>query len=659
MPSRTGALARMTAREVPLGKDISGALAVSARGSRLEYIPALDGIRALAVGLVMAYHLDLSIVRGGFLGVDLFFVLSGFLITTLLLREYGRSGRIDLRAFWMRRARRLLPALFLLLAAVAIAAGRASAYEQGGLRWDLLSALGYVANWRFIAGGQSYFQQFVAPSPVRHLWSLSIEEQFYVIWPLLTLAALWFASKAKRAGILVIGLLGLAIAASGVSLAVAYNEADPSAAYFATHTRAHELLIGAAGCVLVERSIWVRNAVGRIAPLLAVLGLAAILAFGVLLSDASSLYYFGGSTIFALAALAAILGISTRQDGNWAAAFMSLRPLPAIGAISYGLYLWHWPLFNWLTTESTGLSGPALDATRVLATLVVATGSFVIVERPIRQGHLGRWRIGLRATVAGAVSAALMLAILTLVETRGARPIPEFVDNNRQILVVNAPHSIGAWAIVGDSTAMALYPGLAVEAADRSRTLVVAAFPGCPVGQAERVDADGQPFPWGATCPPAVRTGYRTAVERFDPSLVFWLSSTDRYSIRVGGQTLAAGTDAWREALFADWTRALGTLTSNGAHVVLILPMHRQGADPRDTGGQNPLRTIYRQWAAQHEDTITVIDPDPVVCPQAPCPSRIGNVDLYQDKVHLTHQASLIVAKELFDLLPNAIKNAS
>ncbi len=637
---------------------IPGAGAVSPRGSHLEYIPALDGLRALAVGLVMAYHLDLGIVHGGFLGVDLFFVLSGFLITTLLLREFGRSGRIDLRGFWIRRARRLLPALFLLVAAVAIAAGRASPYEQGELRWDLLSTLGYVANWRFIAGGQSYFQEFAAPSPLRHIWSLAIEEQFYVVWPLLTFAALWLASKAHRAALLVVSVLGLAIAASAVSLALTYNEADPSSAYFATHTRAHELLIGAAGCVLVERSTQVRSVLARFAPMLAYVGLAVMLAFGVLLTDASPVYYFGGSTVFALAALATILGISTRRGANHVAAFMALRPLPAIGAISYGLYLWHWPLFNWLTTESIGLSGPLLAAIRVLATLVVATASFLVVERPIRQGQLGCWRIGPRATAAGAVGAALLLATMTLIETRGALPIPEFVDNNRKVIVVSTPHADGAWAIVGDSTAMALYPGLAVEAGHRSRTLVVAAFPGCPVGQAERVDENGQPFPWGPTCPAAVRNGYRTTVERSNPSLVFWFSSTDAYSIRVGRQTLASDTDAWRQALFVDWTAALDTLTSRGARVVLILPMHFQGADPQEAGGRNPLRETYRQWAAQHEDTVTVLDPDPVVCPDAPCPARIGNVDLYADKVHLTEQASLIVAKELIDLLPEAIKSA-
>ncbi len=143
-------------------------------GGRLAYLPALDGARAIAVGLVMVYHLDLGILRGGFLGVDLFFVLSGFLITTLLIREYTERRRIDLVSFWLRRARRLLPALFLVIAAIAVWAAGSSPFERDQLRWDVLSVLGYVTNWRFIAAEQSYFQEFATPSPVQHLWSLAI-----------------------------------------------------------------------------------------------------------------------------------------------------------------------------------------------------------------------------------------------------------------------------------------------------------------------------------------------------------------------------------------------------------------------------------------------------------------------------------------------------
>ena len=619
----------------------------------IGYIPALDGARAVAVALVMAYHLDIGVLRGGFLGVDLFFVLSGFLITTLLLREFSRSARIDLAAFWMRRARRLLPALFVLLGAIALSAASFSPYERGGLRWDLLSALSYVANWRFIAAGQSYFAQFAAPSPVRHLWSLAIEEQFYLLWPLICLGALWLAKHWRAGAATMIRVLILSTFASILALALTFDRSDPSLAYFATYTRAHELLIGAAGAVLIERFDWVRHAVRRMAPSLALVGLTTVLGFGLLMPDTSSAYYFGGSAVFALGALALILGISVHGRTNPVARVLSFRPLTWIGAISYGLYLWHWPVFTWLTTESTGLTGTSLAGARVLITLLIATASFVLVETPIRRGRIGRWRIGLRVTVVGATAAALLLAGITVVQTRGGRPIPEFVSNNRKLIVSDTPDPRGTWGLVGDSTAMALYPGLAVEAARRSERLVVAAFPGCPVGSAVRVDANGQPFAFAGRCPEAVIQGHESLSASFDPAVIFWLSERDGLSIGDGDATLEAGSPGWTAASFADWDQRLETLTARGARIVLILPIHREGADPKDPGGRNPLRQVYRQWAKLHGDRVILLDPDPVVCPAGPCPSRIGNLDLYADGVHISPDASPLVAKELLDLLPS------
>ena len=160
-------------------------------GERIRYLPALDGLRAFAVLAVLGYHGGLGWLSGGFLGVDAFFVLSGFLITTLLLSEWGHRNRIALSAFWARRARRLLPALFLMLLGVALYAAFAAApNELATIRGDALSSLLYVANWHFIFSHQSYFAQFTTPSPLRHMWSLAIEEQFYLVWPLIVYGVL-------------------------------------------------------------------------------------------------------------------------------------------------------------------------------------------------------------------------------------------------------------------------------------------------------------------------------------------------------------------------------------------------------------------------------------------------------------------------------------
>src|SRR5690554_4146704 len=159
--------------------------------ARLRYLPALDGLRAFAVAGVLCYHGGLAWAQGGFLGVDLFFVLSGFLITTLLLREHEDRGAIALGAFWIRRARRLLPALGLLIVLVILYALFVAAPDElRTIRGDALATLGYVANWRFIATDDSYFALFQAPSPLRHVWSLAIEEQFYLLWPLIVYGVL-------------------------------------------------------------------------------------------------------------------------------------------------------------------------------------------------------------------------------------------------------------------------------------------------------------------------------------------------------------------------------------------------------------------------------------------------------------------------------------
>src|SRR5580698_11119409 len=218
-----------------------------------RHLPALNGLRALAVVGVVAYHLQLGWASGGYLGVDLFFVLSGFLISTLLLEEWNRSGRVDLGAFWARRAKRLLPALFLVVAALALylifngifgGPGANGLVDLSGLRGDAIWTLLYANNWHLIYAHQSYFAQFSTPSPLQHTWSLAIEEQFYLVWPLVLLLLLRFARRSWRtAGVILTVSLGLL---SSILMAVLFHPGvDPSRIYYGTDTRLFDLMAGA------------------------------------------------------------------------------------------------------------------------------------------------------------------------------------------------------------------------------------------------------------------------------------------------------------------------------------------------------------------------------------------------------------------------------
>src|SRR4051812_28799245 len=202
-----------------------------------RYRPALDGIRAVAILAVFGYHLEYRWLRGGFLGVDVFFVLSGYLITGLLLAEYQRTGRISLIGFWLRRAKRLLPALFFMIVAVAVWLHfKAAPFELPLRRRDLFWTLFYGANWHFVASGQDYFAQFASASPLRHTWSLAVEEQFYLLWPLIVLAALTGAIRRWKIGT----ICGAGIVTSAAAMILLYDPGDPSRAYYGTDTRIHQ-----------------------------------------------------------------------------------------------------------------------------------------------------------------------------------------------------------------------------------------------------------------------------------------------------------------------------------------------------------------------------------------------------------------------------------
>jgi peptidoglycan/LPS O-acetylase OafA/YrhL len=414
-------------------------------------VPALDGIRAVAVAAVLAFHGGLSWATGGFLGVDAFFVLSGYLITALLLAEWTRNGgRIDLAAFWGRRVRRLLPALLLMVTAVAIGARALLPPEEVRLlRGDGMAALFYVANWRMIFRGGDYFAQTAAPSPLEHTWSLGIEEQFYLLWPLV-LGAVLYRRRSRRSSMRaparsrvrvhlwwLVVLCSVGAVASTAALAATYSAEDPGRAYYGTDTRGAAILIGAAlAALLALRSeghteLYGESAAPATPPPVApgwrrvgLGGLAAAAAVATVwaathVSGTDEVLYHGGMAGLAIAVAVVIAHVAMVPSGL-SARLLSVPPLPALGRISYGVYLWHWPVFIAANADRTGLDGLTLFTVRCLLTVGIASLSYVLVERPI-QLRVRPGRPVLAATGAGVAVAGVAVV---LVVTTAAPPLP-------------------------------------------------------------------------------------------------------------------------------------------------------------------------------------------------------------------------------------------
>jgi peptidoglycan/LPS O-acetylase OafA/YrhL len=599
-------------------------------------------------------------LQGGYLGVDLFFVLSGYLITSLLLAETGTTGGVGLKAFWARRARRLLPALALMLVGVAFYArfvAQPSDLDQ--IRIDALATIAYVANWRFIFEHFSYWSLFTAPSPLQHTWSLAIEEQFYIVWPIV-LALI--ARRARRTGgrtmprLVFVTSTALALA-SGTWAVILYRTAGSNRVYYGTDTRAAAILLGAA---LAAWVVWRGPAATRrgraCVEVVGVLGVLFLALAWVRLSGTSPVLYRGGLFACSLAAVAVIAAVTQSSPGLLSRVFQ-LRPLVLLGMISYGVYLYHWPIFLWLD-HVTGLSGWSLFAVQIGVTLAVSIASFVAVERPIRRGAF-RWPKTL--AVVPATAAVVVLSIVTL--TSGYVPLSATVSRPDSLRDVTQPVSNTSLQparllVVGNSVAFFLAREGFEELHTRPTLSVLNdAFPICafpPEATAYRLNqSDGNQF-LALTLP--CNRGWAVGVATFRPQVVLFTMGDLLGELRDGTtgpwlRPCTSGFDDWFESSLLD---AAKVLTAYGAHLVIATSAYSQYYEaPLNRWSQTDCMNRVEHEVAKHDPrTVSVADLGHYVCPTfGHCRQTIDGVPMRPDGIHYRGRSAEAIAAWLLPQL--------
>ncbi|MSO86064.1 MAG: acyltransferase [Acidimicrobiia bacterium] len=660
----------------------------------------LDGLRAVAVYLVVVFHAGVAGWAGGFVGVDVFFVLSGFLVTRLLLKDLtSEAGRVGYGRFYARRFRRLLPAAFVVLVITALVyAALASPVEIADAVGGFKAAFLYVANWYFIDQAADYFGADLATNPVLQFWSLAVEEQFYLAWPLL-LGGLFAITRRfgraqwriRQGTILTAGILSLAWAWS-------LRNSDPSRAYYGTDARAYQLLAGALLALtpgLIGRFRRYARAAGWVA-------LAAIAGIVLVASSATNTLdpIQRGTAVTALTVVI-LIGLETTTTGpaRWG---LSLAPIVYLGKISYGTYLWHWPVIL-IITRTFGLSPWSTTAYTVVVATALASLSYQLLEHPIRLSQLlDRHRYPVIATglATSALSALLLIPnilqptttrtpITTTTATSGFIPVPSDLDysaikSNNGIKLPDClakPASACTIAtgdgasilLIGDSHAGMLIPAFLAIAEEHDLTLSVSARLACPWQRDLYVVPQNDPVARRKACERAKEDTYNRLLDELDPDVVVAMNlGYERGEMMTvlgpDGDELLSGSAELEDWIEETTTRSLAELRAGGRKVVLLDPIPYAGdgfnplsclseaevvdecryvADPT----RSSLEALYRELDAA-DDQVWSLDLDGLVCPFLPiCDPIVNGVVVNSDFTHLTSSFVKTLAPDLYEYL--------
>jgi peptidoglycan/LPS O-acetylase OafA/YrhL len=628
--------------------------------------------------LVVLYHAGLPLFGGGFVGVDVFFVLSGFLITSLLLDEHERTGRIDLLAFWARRVRRLLPASTLVLLATAV--GGVLVLEAPALRdlgGDLRWAGMFSANWTFVRQGTDYMAQERSESPLLHFWSLGVEEQFYLFWPLLLMGVALLATGRGGAGagrrrpVLLAVLVGVVLASFAVNVLV--TPVNQPLAYFGTPTRAWQLAAG--GLLAVVAPVLVGLAGGTRAALAAI-GALLLVAGVVLLEEegGGAGSYPGWPALLPTSATVLLLAAGTGGVSDPVVHALGSPVLQWFGDRSYSLYLWHWPLLV-LLPVAVGREGPWITATAVLAALGASVVTLRFVEDPVRRTAMPRrrWLVVGAGLVAVAVAGSFLVgasadrrAAAQIVVTGGSgapvtlRPSPAVAADDLVSLTdlgcsagygettVGAcefgdPAAERTVVLVGDSHAAVLHSALAAAAEEVGWRLISLAKNGCPAADVTKYD--GQRARWFTECD-EFRAATTDRIESLSPDLVVVTSAWNpdvSVQDRVTGARLE--DEAARAETRAGWVRTLERLRGTGARVAVA---HEPPATPFDTSACLLDTTDVAACsfpapptgpdmeAAELVPGVEVLDLHAEACGTGTCTPVVGDMVVYRDSNHMT-----------------------
>jgi peptidoglycan/LPS O-acetylase OafA/YrhL len=679
---------------------------VNQKPPREGFRPDVEGLRAVAVGVVLLYHAGLSFAPGGYIGVDVFFVISGYLITGLLLRELEKTGTVSLARFYSRRAKRLLPLTVVVLAfVVAFSWPLFDPVRMEEVSLGVVASGLYVMNWLLAARATDYFATGLQASPVQHFWTLAVEEQFYLIWPAVLLGVAWWCRRAGRPLRPALGTAFAAVAISSLAYSIYSTELQAGAAYFSTLTRGWELALGGM-LALVPAS-----AVGRlprwVAFALAWTGLGAIVFATVRFNDGTLFPGYAGlvPTLGTAAIIAAGFGSTATFAGP--AELLTLGPVRHVGRISYSWYLWHWPPLVFAAAIWGELS-PLQGLVVLAASYVPAVLTNRLIEKPFLHSEtLTRFprkalALGGACTASSVALGLLLLAVTPTVpeapenEVAGAaalrkersvqksakavRPTPreaETKENRPQMYadgchlnppeteapecVYGNPSSKTTVVLFGDSHAMQWFPALNELAKERDWRLVGLTKAACPPAEVRIYNAGLRRA--YRECAEWREQMLRRIVQDENPSLIV-TSSLPTYRPREDGKRLPA--DASEEAMVEGYTSTLKKLHSTGAPVALIedvphpnknipecvsrsLDHLQRCAIPRGKALDYPK---VNTRVAEEIEGVSLIDPTPVLCHGKTCPAVIGDALVYRNGAHLTATYVLTLTPWLGNQLP-------